>query len=123
MTEKVRSKEEVLKAGYVPAEAGEIVPWNEGDVLDGRLVEIRESAKFPGSFLMDVRLASGEVATRPCPTILHSKLRGVPIGADVWIRCLGMVETQSGQQAWDFEALYGFPKSRKGTPEPASTPF
>jgi len=105
-----KSRAEELKGrGYQPAGGGEIRAWEQGDKVEGTLVELRESARFPGSYLMDVRLDDGSIETYACPVILFSRLRAVPVNSSLYIECKGKVGTKGGQEAFDFEVLYKMP--------------
>jgi|SRR6185436_2356061 len=79
---------------------GEMIePWETGTVFVGTLTRMR---KGDYGFLMDVRDESGKLRTFGVPTILSSRLEGVPTGAFVRIECTGSVDTGKGNPAKTF---------------------
>lgn len=89
-------------SGWTERARGEIVPWEEGMAVEGKLVEVRKAGN---GFLLDldsIKGTDGELVTYGCPTVLKSKLRGVAVGTPVYIECLGKVLDTANGVAWDF---------------------
>lgn len=91
----------LLAEGWEDVGGGLIIPWSEGLTIRGRVVGLREG-KF--STLVTISTAEGAI-TVGCPVILKNRLESVSINDDVYIRCLGKVMTDAGQEAWDFKVL------------------
>ncbi len=109
----VSRTQRMLDAGWKAAGGSKVVGWEEGREIVGVLLAIRDGKFGP---LADIRLSSdltvngevhtaGEVIALGAPTILHSRLRTVPVGDAVYIACKGTIETEKGQSAWDFDVL------------------
>jgi hypothetical protein len=119
--------ESMVAAGWRVTGGGKVVGWEVDREIIGTLVALRDGKFGP---LADVRLLHplplngevheiGEVIALGCPTVLHNRLRSVPIGDSIYVRCTGTIETEKGQSAWDFTVL-----SRKpADPDQEELPF
>lgn len=102
-------RETLEREGYKPIASGPIHTWEAGTVAKGTLLDIRKGQYGP---LFDIELEGGEVQTWACPAILASRVRRIPTGSAIYVRCTGTTATASGE-AWDF-AVMAKPKDRDG---------
>jgi hypothetical protein len=77
--------------------------WKKGTVVEGTLLEIRESPsdRFEGKgHILDLEV-NGDKQAWGCPTVLYNYLRQVDVGDYVKITCEGKIVVPRGK-AWDF---------------------
>jgi hypothetical protein len=77
--------------------------WSEGLQVTGMFRALRSiTTQYGAGELVDLEFSSGRRMTFGAPVILANRLREIPAGVTVIIRCLGKVPTPSGQ-AWNFK--------------------
>lgn len=92
-----------------PAPGGEeqkgspIPKWEEGMEVTGGFLGLKSIVtSFGPSELCEIGFADGSRVTLGAPVVLANRLRGVPYGVTVTIRCTGKEPTKSGNEAWAF---------------------
>src|SRR5207249_474450 len=88
--------------GWEPVTTGGIEKWEEGKVVVGVLVKIKE-----GQFgdLVQLRTEEGAIRTFGCPAILADRLGAALPGEQLYVACRGKITLKSGQEAWDFAVM------------------
>ena len=112
--EEIRHDKERQKEGWARRERPGISKWDAGVEVMGTLVEVRPS-QFEGNVLIDLKDPDGKIVTYGGPAILKDLLKGIDIGAEILIECLGKIKTRKGQEAWDFRVY-----EREGSKGPVS---
>ena len=87
---------------HKPEDNREILKWQEGLAIEGRVKAMRTNKYGP---LMDFENKGGEVTTFGVPTVLGTELSKVPAGALIRIECRGKVMFKSGNRGWVFNVF------------------
>jgi len=105
MARKRSAEEAAAEHGWDKVERPKIEKWEKGMKVEGTYLGTREGGKYKTPLLKLSQ--NGKVALFGCPIVLQGFLEGIREGSPIRIVCLGRtIETERGQNAWDFEVYW-----------------
>lgn len=75
----------------------------DGDYIEGKYIDIEESTKFPESYLVTIKLLSGEVSGVFVSKMVKNLIEenNIAIGQEIKITFLGKKKTQDGKTEYN----------------------